>query len=107
MVNGYRAEIGAIRKAARSASSAGEQARGVDLAGSIARVAGALPGSRSSQAVGTLSSAWTALVKSWATDAQGYADGLSAAADRYLANEDAAQQDLHHLPTVQGAPRPI
>jgi hypothetical protein len=106
-VSGYQVEIGAIRKAARSASSAGEQAGKVDLAGSVAEVAGALTGSRSAQAVGTLSTAWTALVKGWATDAQGYADSLSGAADSYSSNEAEAQHNLHHIPTPQSQQRPI
>lgn len=103
----YQVEIGAIRKAARSASSAGEQAGKVDLAGSVAGVAGALRGSQSAQAVGTLSSAWTALVKGWATDAQGYADSLSGSADSYNSSETAAQHDLHHIPMPQSGPRPV
>jgi hypothetical protein len=107
MSGGYQVEIGAIRKAAHSAASAGEQAGKVDLASAVGPVGGALPGSRSSQAIGTLSSAWTTLVKHWSTDAQAYADGLSTAADNYTASDDAAQRALHHLPAAPTGPKPI
>lgn len=90
----YTAQIGAVRQAARSASSAGKQAGKVDLAGTLGGVGASLPGSQSGPAAGNLATAWGNLVASWSEDAQHYADGLSAAADRYLTQEESAERDL-------------
>lgn len=93
-MSGYQVIIAALRQAGGAAESAGEQVRTVDLAGTLAGVGDALPGSRSVQAATGAANAWTDQIERWSTDAQSLGQGMSASADRYAASEDAAEADL-------------
>ncbi|MGH3951802.1 MAG: hypothetical protein ACRDSE_22245 [Pseudonocardiaceae bacterium] len=81
----------------------------MDVAGALAGVGPALPGSRSVGAADAVRQAWEGRGRSWSGELRGYGDGLSAAANRYASNEQAAEADLS-VPTPQsggGGPKAI
>jgi hypothetical protein len=86
----FDAEIEAIRRA----GGAGEQAGAVDLAGALSSVPGALPGARSAQVAAAVATVWAEQVRAWSNDVRGLGEGMTAAADRYAADDAAAAEDL-------------
>lgn len=104
MGNGYQAQIAGLRSAAKAADSAAEQVSGIDLAGAIGEAADGMPGSRCVQSFNPLGNAWRGDIAGWVSQASGYADALTAAADTYSANEDAAANDFTPAPSG-GRPR--
>lgn len=94
MMSGYDVEITALRRAADAARNAADQVRGVDLAGAISGIAGALPGSGSASAAPRLGHAWVGQVERSSRGAGDLGLHMGAAADRYEANDDAAVRDL-------------
>lgn len=103
-MGGYAAEIGSIRSAAEAARSAGEQAAAVDLAQAIADAGTALPGARAVRSFGTLGNAWRGDIAGWSAQAQGYAENLAGAADRYAASEASARSDFADRHDRPGSP---
>jgi hypothetical protein len=97
-MSGYDVVIEELRKAGRSAVSAGEQAGTVDLAGTLSGIPSALPGSRSVQAAAGLAKSWQSQIKGWSGETTTLGRNMTAAADHYAANEQAAENDL----TVSG-----
>jgi hypothetical protein len=93
-MSSYKVIIDALRQAGDVTEGAGEQVGTVDLAGTLAGVADALPGSRSVQAATGAATTWADQIERWSTDAQRLGQGMSASADRYAASEDAAEADL-------------
>lgn len=91
-MNGYEADIEQLRRAADAATSVGEQAREIDLGGSVNRVATGLPGSESAVAAAKLAGAWEQRLTTWATDIRGFGDAVSAAASSYAASDEAAAE---------------
>lgn len=94
---GYEVVIDAMRTASAAAGDAAAAVGKVDLGGAVDDVPAALPGSTSGPAATALASKWTEQVKTWSTDAGGYAKDLSTAADHYAANESAAKADLRAI----------
>jgi hypothetical protein len=93
-VNGYQAQIDALRDAAKAAASAGEQVAAIDLAGALGEAGKGMPGARCVQSLTSLGTAWRADISGWAAQAEGYADALTAAAAKYSGNEKAAEADF-------------
>lgn len=92
-MDGYEVEIGEIRAAADGARSAGEQASAVEVRSAVTGVPNALRGSRS----GPVITKWadhfsTHQCANWGTWAIRHADRLTASADEYAANEQAANE---------------
>lgn len=93
-MSGYEVVIERLRRAGRSAVSAGEQAGTVDLDGTLSALPAALPGSRSVPAAAGLAKAWQAQIRGWSGEATTLGRNMTAAADHYAANEQAAEDDL-------------
>lgn len=104
MVNGYQAQIDALRDAAKAATSAGEQVSGVDLAGAVGEAGAGMPGARCVRSFETLGTAWRGDISGWVSQAEGYAQALTSAADNYTDNEDAAESDFR---AFRGGGRPV
>ncbi|MGH3952305.1 MAG: type VII secretion target [Pseudonocardiaceae bacterium] len=93
-MNGYQAQIDALRSAAKATRSAAEHVSGVDLPGAVSEAGAGMPGARSVRSFSTLGNAWRADIEGWVTQAEGYADALTTAAGNYSSNEDAAAHDF-------------
>lgn len=91
---GYEVVLGEIRNAAGAAGSAGDQVAAIALSEATAGAGAALPGSRTTDAIARLGTAWDSRTAGWSADARGYATSLTEAADGYEANEAAAEADL-------------
>lgn len=104
MAEGYQAKIDDLRRAAKAAGSAGEQVAEVDLAGAIGHAADGMPGARCVRLFATLGNAWRGDIAGWVSQANGYAEALTAAAETYSSNEDAASDDFR---SFQGGGRPV
>lgn len=103
---GYRAQIEELRKAAKAARSAGEQASGMDLAAAIDEAGAGMPGARSVQSFATVGEAWRNDIAGWVTQVEGYADALTTAADNYESNESVANHDFSTR-LSNGGPRAV
>lgn len=104
MVNDYQAQIDALRDAAKAAASAGEQVSGVDLAGAVGEAGAGMPGAHCVRSFQTLGNAGRGDISGWVSQAQGYAQALTSAADNYRENEAAAESDFH---AFRGGGRPV
>ncbi|GAA1305448.1 hypothetical protein [Saccharothrix xinjiangensis] len=93
-MSGFEVDVEGLRKAAAAAISAGEQAGRVELGSTPRDVPAALPGSESAAKAEPLAHAWTERLACWSTDVNRLGGNLSAAADRYEADEGAAEQDF-------------
>ncbi|MDQ3988629.1 MAG: hypothetical protein M3291_05445 [Actinomycetota bacterium] len=93
-MSGYQVIIDALHQSGDVTEGVGEQVGTVDLAGTLAGVADALPGGRSVQAATGTAQTWADQIERWSTDAQKLGQGMSASAERYAASEDAAEADL-------------
>ncbi|MGH3916528.1 MAG: hypothetical protein ACRDTC_24420 [Pseudonocardiaceae bacterium] len=100
-MSGYEAAIDAIRRAGAAAVSAGDQDRGVDLAGPLSGMGSALPGSRSAHAAAGVSTGWAQRVQDWSRDSQGYGENLVKPADLYVASDQAAEAHLGQRPAFE------
>ncbi|ASO18518.1 aminoglycoside phosphotransferase [Actinoalloteichus hoggarensis] len=90
----YTITIEALRAAAITARTAGEQAAGVPLGEAADAVAAALPGSRSATAAAELAERWRSRLTAWSDDVVVHGDALDASATRYQDGEDSAGHDL-------------
>ena len=96
-MGGFEVEIDALRSAAVAAERAGEQVGAIDLAGAIAGVRAALPGSRSGSLVAGVADTWRWQINSSSRAAAEFGHDMAAAAHRYLANDEEAARDLSAL----------
>lgn len=103
MVNGYQAQIDALRDAAKAAASAADQVSGVDLASAVGEAPTGMRGARCVRSFQTLGIAWRGDISGWVSQAQGYAQALTSAADNYHENEAAAESDFR---AFRGGGRP-
>lgn len=94
---GYEVVIEALRKSGRAATSAGEQASAVDLAGAISGVRDSLPGSRSVDAASGVATVWRAQIAGWSGEATKLGQDMAGSADLYASNEQAAKENLTEL----------
>ncbi|MET0238154.1 MAG: hypothetical protein ABW224_26170 [Kibdelosporangium sp.] len=94
---GYEVVIEAMRKASTAAGDAAAAAGKVDLGGAVDDVDTAMPGSTSAGAAEALATAWREQIKTWSSDADGYAKNLASAADHYAASEEAAKADFQGM----------
>jgi hypothetical protein len=93
-LSGYETQIEALRKAGEAARTAGNQVSGMDLADAVAAAGSAMPGAPAVQSFTVLGDAWRGDLAGWVAQAEGYADDLDTAANRYTVNEGAAVADL-------------
>jgi hypothetical protein len=93
-MNGFEVDVDGLRLAAGAAASAGEQAKQVHLGDGATEVAAALPGSVAATKAEPLATAWDQRLTAWGDDVGTFSADLTAAADYYVAHEDAAQQDF-------------
>ncbi|MGH3912029.1 MAG: hypothetical protein ACRDTC_01255 [Pseudonocardiaceae bacterium] len=97
-MSGYEVVVDALRAAGSAATSAGEQAEKIDLAGTLTGVGGALPGSRSVHAATGAADTWRRQLMDWSTGTKKLGQGMSSSADHYAASEHAAV-DLFGAPS--------
>ncbi len=90
-MGGYEADIGQLRRSADAATSVGEQASEIALGAYLNRVAIGLPGSESAVAAAKLAGAWEQRLNTWAADISRFGEAVSAAADGYVASDEAAE----------------
>lgn len=95
-MDGYEVDIEGLRKAARAAGSAGEQAGRVKLA-EVTSVTEAMPGSASAGQAQTLAAAWGERLRGWSADITAFSGNLAASADVYEKDEVAAEKDFNLL----------
>lgn len=93
-MSSYETQIGELRKASDAAKSAGGQVAKIDLADAVADAGTAMPGGQVVGSFTRLGNAWRGDLAGWVSQAEGYADSLTTAADRYAANEQAAAADF-------------
>jgi hypothetical protein len=93
-LSSYETQIGALRKAGDATKSASGQVAKIDLADAVADAGTAMPGGQAAGAFTTLGNAWRGDLAGWIAQAEGYADALTTAAERYAANEQAAAADF-------------
>lgn len=96
-MGGYEVDIAALRKAAESAVSAGEQAKQVKLGEGAAEIPAGMRGSLSAATAPNLAKAWDARLAAWAGEITNFAADVRATADRYEKDENAAEDDLSIL----------
>lgn len=89
-MNGFAADIAALRAAANAAASVAEQVDGVDLGECMREVPSGMAGSESAIAAQRLAEVWETRLDSWVTAVRGYGAKVSDAANRYEDNEEAA-----------------
>jgi hypothetical protein len=89
-LSSYETQIGALRTARDAARSAGSQVSKIDLADAVADAGTAMPGAQMVQSLTTLGNSWRGDLSGWVSQAEGYAESLSTAAEGYAANEQAA-----------------
>jgi Ser/Thr protein kinase RdoA (MazF antagonist) len=105
-MNGYEAEIEAIREASTAAHSAAKQGSAVQLVDGALQLAAALPGGRSAAAATALAGNWRDRLASWAGDMGNYSAKLESAADSYSVHENAVEADFRDI-TPSGGSRPV
>jgi hypothetical protein len=96
-LSGFEVNLEGLRKAADAAASAGEQARGIRLGDAPNEVPGGLPGSESAARAVLLAKAWDERLVAWSADIGAFSASLSQSADRYAADEAAAERDFSLL----------
>ncbi|MQA61376.1 MAG: hypothetical protein GEU86_07730 [Actinophytocola sp.] len=105
MGTSHEVQIKALREAARAAGSAADQVSKIDLAAAVAAAGEGMPGSRSASSLSNIASRWSDDVSRWVSQANGYAQALTTAADRYAADEAAAEQDFDRFGDDMREPR--
>lgn len=90
----YGVEIDELRSSARAAAQAVGELWPVDLARAVEVIRAALPGSASAARAATLVAVWDRRVPAATKQLQDRAEKLSAAAQKYSSNEDAASDDF-------------
>ena len=93
-MDGYEVDIAGLRNAAGAASSAGEQAKQIHLGDGPHGVPAGMPGSQSAGKADPLARAWDTRLSAWATDIGRFGTDVSASADGYEANDEAAERDF-------------
>jgi hypothetical protein len=93
-MSGFEVDVDGLRLAAGAAASAGEQAKQVHLGEGATEVAAAMPGSVSATKAEPLGTVWDQRLSTWGDDVGTFSSDLTATADHYAANEDAAEQDF-------------
>jgi len=106
-VSEFEVVIEEIRKAAQAATSAGEQARRVDLAEALSGVGSgfigpaapaglalALPRSKSAENAPKVCAKLRGDIDKWVAEIYQYAQNLTSSADLYATNEEQARQNL-------------
>lgn len=101
-MDGYEVDIEGLRKAARAAGSAGEQAGRVKLGEAVTPVTEAMPGSASAGQAQTLAAAWGERLRSWSAGITAFSGNLAASADVYEKDEAAAEKDFNLLGGLLG-----
>lgn len=95
MGSDYQAQIDDLTAAAKAARSAAEQVSAIDLAGAIDKAGSGVPGAQCVKSFTSIGQAWREHIKEWGSQADRYATALTAAADTYSRNEDAAAEDFN------------
>ncbi|OLR91425.1 hypothetical protein [Actinokineospora bangkokensis] len=93
-MDGYEVDVEGLRKAARAAGSAGEQAGQVKLGEAVRPVGAAMPGSAAAGRAQALAEAWDERLRAWSADIATFSGNLGTSADGYQRNEDAAKADF-------------
>ena len=93
-MSGYQARVDALRESAAAARTACEQASAARLVEAFDGLGAAMPGSRSASLLRQVDNALDNDLSGWSRRATDYAGDLSAAADRYSANEHVAASDF-------------
>lgn len=90
----YGVEIGELRSSARAAAQGVGELGPVDLAGAVEGIRAALPGSASADRAATLAAVWDRRLHASMKQLEERVEKLSAAAETYSSNEDAASDDF-------------
>ncbi|MCP3797768.1 hypothetical protein NLX83_00705 [Allokutzneria sp. A3M-2-11 16] len=91
---GFTVVTDALRKAARTARTAGEGAGAVNVAAEADQIAAAMPGGAAAAAAAKLAGHWKSSVSSWATDVQSHAKRLEESAALYEKKDTQARDDM-------------
>ncbi|MBM7776470.1 hypothetical protein JOD54_006674 [Actinokineospora baliensis] len=93
-MDGYDVNVEGLRRAAKAAGSAGEQAGQVRLGESVSPVAEAMPGSASAGQAKALATAWDQRLRGWSADITTFSGNLTTSADGYDKDEASAVEDF-------------
>lgn len=96
-MDGYGVVIEEIRGCGRAAVTAGEDTRTVDLPGAAAGVEPAVPGGAAAAAASKLRSMWEFRLRMLGDDVVSLGDDLTTSADKYAANEAAAEANIESI----------
>lgn len=96
-MSGFEVVAADMRSAADQIEAAGTGVSGADPSGRVGDISGAMRGSQSAAAAGTLATKWQQRFSTWATDAEGQATRLRQSADEYDASDYEADQRLRIL----------
>lgn len=99
---GFEAVIDAISDSGKAAGRVADIVRGVDPAGALPGGDAGMPGSSSAAVLAELRDRWKGRSKDTAQALDQHADNLAAAAQRYRANDDAAEADISAAATPTG-----
>ncbi|WP_086825398.1 hypothetical protein [Allokutzneria sp. NRRL B-24872] len=91
---GFTVVTDELRKAARTARSAGEGAGAVNIAAEADQIATAMPGGAAAAAAAKLAGHWKSSVSAWANDVQAHAKRLDDSAALYDAKDANARNDM-------------
>src|SRR5438045_2464094 len=101
-MDGYEVDIEVLRKAAKAAGSAGEQAGNARLGETVTPLTEAMPGSASMTQAQALAAVWGERLRSWSTDITAFGGNLATSADAYEKGDAAADRDFSLLGGLLG-----
>lgn len=90
MSGGVSVETNALGRAGTKMKDAATGAGDANPADDLAGIGEGMAGSQSAGAATTLASTWRTRFRTWKTDAEGHGDSLIAAAETYVAVDDAS-----------------
>ncbi|GAA3011954.1 hypothetical protein [Actinokineospora diospyrosa] len=99
-MDGYNVNVEGLRRAAKAADSAGDQAAQVKLGEAVTPVSEAMPGSASAGQAKALAAAWNNRMRDWSADIVLLSGNITTSANDYEKDEAAAAQDFDVLGNV-------
>lgn len=91
----FTADPDVLRKAGKSAKTAGEQAGQVKLGPPVEDIAAAMPGGRSEGAAKQVAQSWGQAIGDWSKAAEKHGQSLDASADEYQGSDESGAQGIN------------
>ncbi|MER7011003.1 hypothetical protein ABT324_06195 [Saccharopolyspora sp. NPDC000359] len=91
----FTADPDVLRKAGKSAKTAGEQAGQVKLGPPVEDIAEAMPGGSSAEAAKQVAQSWTKAIGDWSKAADKHGESLTASADEYQNSDESGAQGIN------------